>query len=192
MSIKFTGDAFPVNVDVKETSAVPWGAVIRPFAPLDSGCKLSTNVEDAARCQHCKGYINPFVLFHRHSWQCALCRQSTGTPPRYASAQDRRQYSELSREVVEYVATAPERATGPRQHGSRGGSAATDSASEEDGSEDDEKDTASRISNAEYPAYVFLVDLSGDSQYVEVSASSCRQQQQQNPNFHHAADQHCA
>eukprot|EP00899_Mesostigma_viride_P006955 jgi/Mesvir1/16260/Mv08506-RA.2 len=113
MSLRFTSDYFPRNGSIKDQTALPWGCVVKPFAPLSKIPLESPNLVDAsvlARCEECFGYINWCCQVERHVWRCALCdTYNSFTYPRegrekgrYSRSAARGSLPELSMDVYEF------------------------------------------------------------------------------------------
>lgn len=102
---------------LKDTTGLPWGCCIQPYAPLQKPKKIDGNaniveedprvfVEDIARCASCFAYINAYAAFERKKWTCSLCgHRNTIETARYAS-ENRSTLPELQHTVVEYIVNA--------------------------------------------------------------------------------------
>jgi len=199
MSLRFSHTAFPSTPSDNEHQSLPWGLVLQPLAPLPPSSLLPPSVSSQSieRCAACYAYINPFVQLIRRGWKCSLCRATNSfTLPRYetiknSSMERRKELAELTMQDVEVIWSDEE--------ADRNGSA-VDHEEEEQESEasraEAEAIAAYRASqdpqSTSYdptatlsqpyqpaasaslspPAYLFLVDVSGDSGYVELVKSS--------------------
>ena len=139
----FTSQHFPANREVKEASGLPWGCIIQPFRSIPNNAITSIPASRIARCEHCYAYINPFVRFGKTSWACSLCRQLNHIPAHYADVKSRTERPELVNRLIEYELDEVE----------KGG---VDEGRMEE----------------EYPTYIFCVDVSGNSDYIELVKSS--------------------
>ncbi|EEB07263.1 COPII-coated vesicle component Sfb3 [Schizosaccharomyces japonicus yFS275] len=89
--VQMTTYAIPPTTDMLNQLNIPLGMIVQPFAEKREE-ELPVPVVDfsqtnPARCQKCRGYINPFIQFTRGGscWICNLCGQSnTFTDDYYA------------------------------------------------------------------------------------------------------------
>lgn len=97
--IRSTLNLVPVTGALLDTSQLPFGLIVQPFAPLrydeapvpyvsDFG-GLANQGEDEGppRCEKCRGYVNPWVRWIEggNKWQCNLCNAFTPVPAYYHS-----------------------------------------------------------------------------------------------------------
>lgn len=80
--LRMSAYAMPCTYDLAETCNVPLGFILQPFAdqlPEEEPVPLATfNDQPPPRCDHCGGYINPWVAWSAsgQSWVCNLCETS--------------------------------------------------------------------------------------------------------------------
>ncbi|KAI1004991.1 Uncharacterized protein K3495_g3225 [Podosphaera aphanis] len=106
----------PSTCDALQSTALPLGLLLQPLASLQSG-ELEIPVLDFGdngppRCQRCRAYINPFMVFRSggNKFVCNMCNYANVVPPEYFSALtpqgarlDREQRPELMRGTVEFL-----------------------------------------------------------------------------------------
>jgi hypothetical protein len=88
------------EVDVHESSGLPWGCVVQPFS---SGMRQLTQVSltDLGRCSNCFAYINSHVQFNKSgNWCCCLCA-TWNKSPRYLSPPLRGNLPEMKEGLLE-------------------------------------------------------------------------------------------
>lgn len=90
---------FPDTPATLGDTALPFGVVCQPLAPLDAAEQVAA--EELARCGGCGAYINAYCTFLRREWRCSLCGHLTALSERYASAAERRELPELVEHAVE-------------------------------------------------------------------------------------------
>jgi protein transport protein SEC24 len=97
--IRSTLNLVPVTGALLDTSQLPLGLVIQPFAPLRydetpipyitdfGGLENQSEDEGPPRCEKCRGYVNPWVRWIEggNKWQCNLCNAFTPVPAYYHS-----------------------------------------------------------------------------------------------------------
>lgn len=138
--LQLSSDACPLNVDLKETTGLPWGCVVRPFASPRSGVQLPVaNESEIERCSNCYAYPNHLCGFEYRRWRCALCGNRNRMPSRYTRSGDRSRLPELMGECFE-LEMRP--------------------------TADDE------VTFGERPAYIAIVDGSGDADFMELVRSA--------------------
>ncbi|EPX74228.1 COPII-coated vesicle component Sfb3 [Schizosaccharomyces octosporus yFS286] len=77
--VQMTTYAIPSSNDVLNTSGLPLGMIVQPFAetrPDEAPVPVvDYTTSSPPRCKKCRGYINPFVQFtlSRSGWTCNLC-----------------------------------------------------------------------------------------------------------------------
>lgn len=92
--LRMSAYAMPCTYDLAETCNIPLGFVLQPFAdqlPEEEPVPLATfNDQPPPRCDHCGGYINPWVAWSAsgQSWVCNLCETSNPVAPEYFSPID--------------------------------------------------------------------------------------------------------
>jgi len=143
MAVHFSTDVFPSDASVRQKSGLPWGCVITPFADVDAKSVTDVPAAQIARCSECFGYISAFCKFQKNSWTCTLCQTSNSLTERYSSVDRRARLPELSNFVVEVLMDDESSAHVPLH----------------------ERDN-------DYPTYVFLVDCTGDAEYMELIKAS--------------------
>ncbi|KAI9633449.1 uncharacterized protein MKK02DRAFT_38103 [Dioszegia hungarica] len=106
--LRVTLPVAPSNSQLLDTTALPFGVIVQPFAQLrydEAPIPLVSNwvsgqsafdqpqIQDAEeegppRCEKCRGYINPFVRFvdGGRRWGCNLCGQTNEVHPTYYSS----------------------------------------------------------------------------------------------------------
>jgi len=66
-TVQFTTERFPIDAALKGKVGLPFGCVVRPFAPHEvAGLAAFEGVpvaDDVARCSKCFAYINVFAKF---------------------------------------------------------------------------------------------------------------------------------
>ncbi len=158
---------------------------------LHTDSNTAVNAAFIARCTNCFAYINPFVTFSRRSWKCTVCHGNNDlSGERYANltAQQRDQMPEFRQPLIEYsmddpdaeddfdhtpTAQTPQTATAdhkdskhtPNTTAGGSGGSTTGGGGSGGGSE-------SEAPSNEYPAYIFCVDISGRTEYIELVKSS--------------------
>jgi hypothetical protein len=86
---------FPLGIDEKNLSGLPWGCIVRPFA----GAADAVPVVDAAsvdRCSNCFGYPNHLCRVEYRRWVCSLCGHRNQLSNRYGRRGERHRVPELS------------------------------------------------------------------------------------------------
>ncbi|SCV67581.1 BQ2448_5192 [Microbotryum intermedium] len=92
--MRMTTYNLPVTDDLATASQLPLGFVVQPFAMLreeEGGVPLIESGENRpARCQRCRGYINPWCLFIEggQKFVCNLCGATSEVAPEYFSHLD--------------------------------------------------------------------------------------------------------
>ena len=138
--IQLSGDACPLSVELKESTGLPWGCVVRPFASPREGTQLPVVSEkEVERCGNCYAYPNHLCTFEYRRWRCAICGNRNRMPARYTRQGDRARLPEFAGECYEL----------------------------------DMKPTADdEVSFGERPAYIAVVDGSGDGDFMELVRSA--------------------
>ncbi|WOL03496.1 protein transport protein SEC23-like [Canna indica] len=95
MAVRATVSRFPVDANALESSGLPWGATVTPFAPVDErgvGPIYGSGGHLLPRCDNCWAYLNTLCEIERWGWTCALCGSFVGLDSaaldRYANPQD--------------------------------------------------------------------------------------------------------
>ncbi|THU68747.1 hypothetical protein C4D60_Mb08t07110 [Musa balbisiana] len=95
MAVRATVSRFPVDADALESSGLPWGATVTPFAPADERGAVpiyGSGGHLLPRCDNCWAYLSTLCELERWGWTCALCCSFNGldsaTLDRYARPHD--------------------------------------------------------------------------------------------------------
>ncbi|RRT81023.1 hypothetical protein B296_00022761 [Ensete ventricosum] len=95
MAVRATVSRFPVDADALESSGLPWGATVTPFAPADERGAVplyGSGGHLLPRCDNCWAYLSTLCELERWGWSCALCGSFNGldsaTLDRYARPHD--------------------------------------------------------------------------------------------------------
>lgn len=113
---RLTMNNIPSTSDALKSTSLPLGLLLQPLAPLQAG-ELEIPVLDFGdtgppRCQRCRAYINPFMVFRSggNKFVCNMCNYANDVPVEYFSALtpqgarlDREQRPELMRGTVEFL-----------------------------------------------------------------------------------------
>jgi len=113
---RLTMNNIPATAEGLKSTSIPLGLVLQPLAPLQAG-EMEVPVLDFGdqgppRCQRCRAYINPFMMFRSggSKFVCNLCTYPNDTPSEYFCATnpqgvrvDRDQRPELTRGTVEFT-----------------------------------------------------------------------------------------
>ncbi|KAK2626217.1 hypothetical protein QTJ16_004479 [Diplocarpon rosae] len=113
---RLTMNSIPSASDALQSTGLPLGLLLQPLAPLQPG-ELDIPVLDFGeigppRCQRCRAYINPFMVFRSggNKFVCNMCNYANDVPAEYFSAitpqgarLDREQRPELMRGTVEFL-----------------------------------------------------------------------------------------
>ncbi|CAF2797756.1 unnamed protein product [Rotaria sp. Silwood2] len=112
-------NAIPQTKDLLNKSRLPLGVLIHPFKDLESlsviqGTKI-------VRCDACKSYINPFVIFQDTTrWRCSICFRLNDLPQEFLFDPVTKTYGDPSRRpearfgTVEYTASSDYMARPPQ------------------------------------------------------------------------------
>lgn len=72
---------FPIDSDAQESSGLPWGVTVTPFAATDEEDRspaYGTDGHVLPRCENCWAYFNTYCDLDQWSWTCCLCSQLNG------------------------------------------------------------------------------------------------------------------
>lgn len=74
--LRTTVQCVPSNPQLLNQWSLPFGAILRPFAPFEKVPIYNFGNCGVIRCFNCRSYINPFVIFldDGRKWQCNLCK----------------------------------------------------------------------------------------------------------------------
>ncbi|KAI7730448.1 hypothetical protein M8C21_009534 [Ambrosia artemisiifolia] len=93
MAVRATVSRFPSDPDTQESSGLPWGVTVTPFASKDEhgNSPLYGSAGDLIpRCDNCWGYYNTYCDQDQWAWTCSLCGTLNGlssqTIARYSSS----------------------------------------------------------------------------------------------------------
>ncbi|KAF3439416.1 hypothetical protein FNV43_RR17694 [Rhamnella rubrinervis] len=81
MAVKPTVLRFPIDPDAQESSGLPWGVTVTPFASKDENGQPPAYGSDGnllPRCDSCWAYFNTYCELDQWSWTCSLCGQPNG------------------------------------------------------------------------------------------------------------------
>ncbi|KAJ6671769.1 SEC24-RELATED PROTEIN [Salix viminalis] len=81
MAVRATVSRFPQNEDVQESSGLPWGVTVTPFASKDENGLSPVYGSDGdllPRCENCYGYFNTYCGIDQWAWNCSLCGTLNG------------------------------------------------------------------------------------------------------------------
>eukprot|EP00808_Paulinella_micropora_P015554 g11276.t1 len=96
MSLRFVSDKFPQNAKLKDQVGLPWSCVVQPLAPLPAEAKTDLPASEIARCESCWAYINGYAQLQRRKWFCPLCMNYNALPARYRMGTKRDELPELA------------------------------------------------------------------------------------------------
>ncbi|ODV85368.1 hypothetical protein CANARDRAFT_198987 [[Candida] arabinofermentans NRRL YB-2248] len=85
--------SIPSNDKLKQSTKLPLGMLIQPFAPTDEGEKEVPQVDfrsisTVPRCRRCRTYINPSMQHSVRNMVCNICTFSTPVPDDYVNQVD--------------------------------------------------------------------------------------------------------
>nr|XP_043613329.1 protein transport protein SEC23 [Erigeron canadensis] len=93
MSIRATVLRFPSEPEAQESSGLPWGVTVTPFASKDENGNApvyGSGGDLIPRCENCWAYYNTYCDQEQWAWYCSLCGTinglSTETISRYSSS----------------------------------------------------------------------------------------------------------
>ncbi|KAL9353963.1 hypothetical protein Peur_051933 [Populus x canadensis] len=81
MAVRATMSRFPMEEDVQESSGLPWGITVTPFASKDeNGLSpvYGSNGDLLPRCENCYAYFNTYCELDQWAWNCSLCGTLNG------------------------------------------------------------------------------------------------------------------
>ncbi|OAY38211.1 protein transport protein SEC24 [Manihot esculenta] len=85
MAVRATVSRFPMDQDAQESSGLPWGVTVTPFAAKDENGQPPTYGSDGdllPRCENCYAYFNTYCELDQWAWTCALCGTLNGLTSR--------------------------------------------------------------------------------------------------------------
>ncbi len=133
---------------------MPWGCVIQPFAPIKSSSKTTVNAQLIDRCSTCFAYINKYAQFTRSHWHCPLCSTlNLLKSNRYLNG-GREHLPELNEDIIEFDMDEDSSSEMQAESKQLGESA------------------SSKESEVDFPVFVFVVDVSGSDDYIELVKSA--------------------
>ncbi|KAI3688103.1 hypothetical protein L1987_81811 [Smallanthus sonchifolius] len=93
MAVRATVVRFPLDPNTHESSGLPWGVTVTPFASKDENGNsplYGSGGELIPRCEYCWGYYNTYCDQDQRAWSCSLCGTLNGlssqTIARYSSS----------------------------------------------------------------------------------------------------------
>lgn len=81
MAVRATMTRFPSDPDAQESSGLPWGITLTPFAGKDENGIAPVYGSDGdllPRCENCYAYYNTYCDQEQWAWTCALCGNLNG------------------------------------------------------------------------------------------------------------------
>ncbi|GFZ17772.1 sec23/sec24 transport family protein [Actinidia rufa] len=81
MAVRATVARFPMDSDAVESSGLPWGVTMTPFAAKDENGNPPAYGSDGhllPRCDNCWAYYNTFCEQEQWAWTCSLCGTLNG------------------------------------------------------------------------------------------------------------------
>ncbi|WVR08759.1 hypothetical protein IAU60_005817 [Kwoniella sp. DSM 27419] len=90
--LRATLPCMPSNSQLLDTTALPFGLIVQPFAtlrydesPVPCVSSWISEEDGPPRCEKCRGYINPWVRFidGGRKWSCNLCGNTNNVAPTY-------------------------------------------------------------------------------------------------------------
>ncbi|XP_065867015.1 protein transport protein SEC23 D isoform X2 [Euphorbia lathyris] len=85
MAVRATVSRFPMEQGAQETSGLPWGVTVTPFASKDENGQLPAYGSDGhllPRCENCYAYFNTYCELDQWAWTCSLCGTLNGLTSR--------------------------------------------------------------------------------------------------------------
>ncbi|XP_071710923.1 protein transport protein SEC23 D-like [Rutidosis leptorrhynchoides] len=81
MAVRATVLRFPSEPDAQESSGLPWGVTVTPFASKDENGNspvYGSGGDLIPRCENCWAYYNTYCDQEQWAWSCALCGTLNG------------------------------------------------------------------------------------------------------------------
>ncbi|XP_052206812.1 protein transport protein SEC24-1 isoform X2 [Diospyros lotus] len=81
MALRATVGRFPMDADALESSGLPWGVTVTPFAAKDENGNPPVYGSDGhllPRCENCWAYYNSYCDQEQWAWTCSLCGTLNG------------------------------------------------------------------------------------------------------------------
>ncbi|KAL5832576.1 hypothetical protein ACOSQ3_016250 [Xanthoceras sorbifolium] len=81
MAVRATVSRFPADPDAQESSGLPWGLTVTPFASKDENGQSPVYGSDGhllPRCENCYAYFNTYCELDQWAWNCSLCGTLNG------------------------------------------------------------------------------------------------------------------
>ncbi|CAH1452419.1 unnamed protein product [Lactuca virosa] len=81
MAVRATVIRFPSDPDAQDSSAVPWGVTVTPFASKDENGNspvYGSGGDLIPRCENCWAYYNTYCDQDQWAWTCSLCGTLNG------------------------------------------------------------------------------------------------------------------
>ncbi|GMH12173.1 hypothetical protein Nepgr_014014 [Nepenthes gracilis] len=81
MAVRASVTGFPIDPDAQESSGLPWGVTVIPFAVRDENGNSPAHGLDGhllPRCENCWAYFNTFCEMDQWAWSCSLCGTLNG------------------------------------------------------------------------------------------------------------------
>lgn len=81
MAVRATATRFPTDPDEQESSGMPWGVTVTPFASRDENGNppaMGSDGESLPRCENCWAYFNTYCELDQWAWTCSLCGTLNG------------------------------------------------------------------------------------------------------------------
>ncbi|ONK71291.1 uncharacterized protein A4U43_C04F6960 [Asparagus officinalis] len=85
MAVRATLSRFPVDQESLESSGLPWGVTVTPFAQADEHGTSPAYGGDGdllPRCEDCWAYFNSYCELEQWAWTCSLCGALNGLTSR--------------------------------------------------------------------------------------------------------------
>ncbi|XP_059627638.1 protein transport protein SEC23 D [Cornus florida] len=81
MAVRATVARFPLDPDALDSSGLPWGVTVMPFAAKDENGNTPVYGSDGhllPRCENCWAYYNTYCDQDQWAWSCSLCGTLNG------------------------------------------------------------------------------------------------------------------
>lgn len=81
MAVRATVSRFPVDEEAQESSGLPWGITVTPFASKDENGNPPARGSDGhllPRCENCWAYFNTYCELDQWAWSCSICGTLNG------------------------------------------------------------------------------------------------------------------